>query len=165
MIQVKGIKAVFLAYSDMADITWSNEFPRRLRATETRPGVAPLVSEEIIADIQTARQQGGLVFVSLHWGVEYQHQPQESQRQLAHQLIDAGADVIIGHHPHCIQGVEVYRGGLIAYSLGNFVFDQFQSADTKSGLMLQAEMRSVRMAVSLIFAGLHHRRTTDDRPG
>jgi poly-gamma-glutamate synthesis protein (capsule biosynthesis protein) len=64
------------------------------------------------------------VIISFHWGIEYQHQPSSAQRRLARASIDAGADVVLGHHPHVLQGVERYKNGLIAYSLGNFVFDQ-----------------------------------------
>lgn len=74
-----------------------------------------------------------ILVVSLHWGNEYQKNPTESQKTLAHEIIDAGAKVIIGHHPHVTQPVEEYHGGLIFYSLGNFVFDQPWSEETKKG--------------------------------
>ncbi|HUV72160.1 MAG TPA: CapA family protein [Clostridia bacterium] len=74
-----------------------------------------------------------ILVVSLHWGVEYAQQPLSWQKQLAHQIIDAGAKVIIGHHPHVIQPTEKYKKGLIFYSLGNFVFDQPWSEETKKG--------------------------------
>ncbi|PJA92516.1 MAG: hypothetical protein CO133_02800, partial [Candidatus Komeilibacteria bacterium CG_4_9_14_3_um_filter_37_5] len=67
---------------------------------------------------------------------EYQHQKNTIQENIAHTLIDSGADLIIGHHPHVVQGKEKYRGKYIFYSLGNFVFDQYFSADTQEGLGL-----------------------------
>jgi len=76
-----------------------------------------------------------ILIVSLHWGVEYQKTPTSQQKDLAHQIIDSGAKVILGHHPHVIQPVEEYKGGLIFYSLGNFVFDQPWSEETKRGTM------------------------------
>lgn len=74
-----------------------------------------------------------VLIVSLHWGAEYQKEPNAQQKKLAHEIIDAGAKIIIGHHPHVTQPVESYRSGLIFYSLGNFVFDQPWSEATKQG--------------------------------
>lgn len=78
----------------------------------------------LIAQIQAARGLCDKLFVSLHWGDEYQDFPNQRQKATAHAAIDAGADVILGHHPHTLQGIEVYQGKLILYSMGNFVFDQ-----------------------------------------
>lgn len=74
-----------------------------------------------------------VLIVSLHWGNEYQKQPSEWQKVLAHRIIESGAKIIIGHHPHVTQPVEEYDNGLIFYSLGNFVFDQPWSEETKKG--------------------------------
>lgn len=74
-----------------------------------------------------------VLIVSLHWGNEYQKTPTQQQKDLAHQIIDAGAKVIIGHHSHVTQPTEKYHDGLIFYSLGNFVFDQPWSEETKKG--------------------------------
>lgn len=74
-----------------------------------------------------------VLIVSLHWGNEYQKQPTENQKKLAHEIIDTGAKIIIGHHPHVIQPIEEYNDSLIFYSLGNFVFDQPWSEETKKG--------------------------------
>jgi poly-gamma-glutamate synthesis protein (capsule biosynthesis protein) len=62
------------------------------------------------------------VIVSFHWGIETAHYPNSTQKTLAHHSIDEGADLVIGHHPHVLQGIESYTGGLIVYSLGNFCF-------------------------------------------
>lgn len=86
------------------------------------------------------RDEVDVVILTLHWGIEYQHLPESYQSQMAKDFIDAGADVIIGHHPHCIQGVETYHGGLIFYSLGNFIFDQDWSLQTRQGLALELEL-------------------------
>ena len=75
-----------------------------------------------------------LVIVNVHWGTEYEHQFNKIQQETAHNLIDAGADIIIGHHPHVVQGIEIYQGKPIFYSLGNFIFDQYFSSDTRAGL-------------------------------
>jgi poly-gamma-glutamate capsule biosynthesis protein CapA/YwtB (metallophosphatase superfamily) len=83
-----------------------------------------MVLNDILEDVRAVRQQVDLVVVSLHWGVEYVDQPSKAQREMAHRLIDEGVDLILGHHPHWLQGLEVYHDKLIAYSLGNFIFDQ-----------------------------------------
>jgi len=137
ILEAKGIRLGFLGYSDMADIFWSYSYPRRFRATPDQPGITPLVVDDINQDIQKLKPDVDLVIVSLHWGTEYSRTPTEEQRQVAHQLIDAGADIILGHHPHVFQGLELYQGGLIAYSLGNFIMDQNWSRETRQGLLLQ----------------------------
>jgi hypothetical protein len=85
--------------------------------------VNKLVEEKIVADIRALKKSCDHVAVSLHWGVELVFYPSPEQVRLAHRLIDAGATLILGHHPHTIQAVERYRGGLIAYSLGMLQFD------------------------------------------
>jgi poly-gamma-glutamate capsule biosynthesis protein CapA/YwtB (metallophosphatase superfamily) len=88
----------------------------------------------LIREIRAARNQCDKLFVSIHWGDEYQSLPNARQRQTAHLALDAGADVILGHHPHTLQGVEVYKGKLILYSMGNFVFDQRQGERMESAI-------------------------------
>jgi poly-gamma-glutamate synthesis protein (capsule biosynthesis protein) len=85
-----------------------------------------------------------VVIVCPHWGVEYALQPSREQVELAHQMIDAGADLIVGSHPHVVQPLEKYHDRWIAYSLGNFVFDQRDRA-THRGLMIEATVRAKRI--------------------
>jgi len=98
-------------------------------ADTSRAGVAPMETGAILADIRRVRNilAPDYLFVSLHWGEEHQHMPSESQRTLARAIIDAGATAVLGHHPHVLQALERYHGGLIIYSLGNFVFDMASS--------------------------------------
>ncbi|MBT4349429.1 AmmeMemoRadiSam system protein B [bacterium] len=88
-------------------------------------------AQEIIANL---REETDFMIVNVHWGSEYTHQFSNVQQNVGHGLIDAGADVIIGHHPHVVQGMEVYKNKAIFYSLGNFVFDQYFSLETQEGL-------------------------------
>jgi poly-gamma-glutamate capsule biosynthesis protein CapA/YwtB (metallophosphatase superfamily) len=81
-----------------------------------------LLDDDPVAAVRALRPTVDAVLVSLHWGVEFVHTPTAAQVRLAHALVDAGADAVIGHHPHVLQGVEVYRGRPVVYSLGNFVF-------------------------------------------
>ncbi len=92
----------------------------------------PFSEEKAKRAIQDAKQRYDLVVVSLHWGEEYKTTPEASTVLLAHALVDAGADLILGHHPHVLQPVEVYKDKLIFYSLGNFVFDQTGEAQNAS---------------------------------
>ena len=78
--------------------------------------------------------------VLAHWGAEYKTENSEEQQELAHEMIDAGADLIIGGHPHVVQNIEKYNNKLIFYSLGNFVFDQYFSKETQEGLGVGMEI-------------------------
>jgi len=79
-------------------------------------------AEEVVRETASSTDY---IIVNIHWGQEYKHQFNQTQQNVAHKLIDAGVDVIIGHHPHIVQGIEVYDGKAIFYSLGNFIFDQY----------------------------------------
>ena len=82
-----------------------------------------LVEEEVFRDIASLKGRCDHIAISLHWGTEMAYYPSPEQIALAHQFIDAGATVILGHHPHTMQAIERYHGGLIAYSLGMFQFE------------------------------------------
>lgn len=84
--------------------------------------------------IQQGREKANFVVVNIHWGQEYKEVSNTRQRDLAHDMIDAGADTIIGHHPHVVQEMEIYKNRPIFYSLGNFVFDQYFSIPTQQSL-------------------------------
>lgn len=90
--------------------------------------------EKVITEIKNIRNEADFVVVYAHWGGEYQENFSKSQQEKAYQLIDAGADVILGSHPHSIQPMEVYKNKLIFYSLGNFLFDQVYSLEAQQGL-------------------------------
>lgn len=93
--------------------------------------------EESAAEaMQLARASGRTVLVFMHWGEEYQSRPNPKQEKRARWLIDNGADIVIGAHPHWVESVSLYKGRPIVYSLGNFVFDQDWSAETRRGLAL-----------------------------
>ena len=96
------------------------------------------------------------MIVFLHWGEEYQLISSSSQRKLAHSLIDAGADLIIGSHPHVVQEIEKYKGKLIFYSLGNFIFDQYFSRETQKGLAVSLELYPSRIIYKLYPYTLFH---------
>jgi poly-gamma-glutamate synthesis protein (capsule biosynthesis protein) len=80
------------------------------------------------------------VIVSLHWGTEYQSSANSHQVTLAHRLVDAGADLVLGHHPHVIQAMEVYNDRLIVYSLGDFIWDRHSTRATGEAYVLQVSI-------------------------
>lgn len=84
--------------------------------------------------IKNLKQNSDIVIINVHWGTEYTHINGDLQKNVAHSFIDNGADMIIGHHPHVVQGIEIYKNKPIFYSLGNFIFDQYFSPDTQEGL-------------------------------
>jgi poly-gamma-glutamate capsule biosynthesis protein CapA/YwtB (metallophosphatase superfamily) len=92
-------------------------------AAPDRPGIAPAYDPaRLLHEIGTARRDADLVVVYVHWGEEGATIPATYQRTLARRCVDAGADLVVGAHPHVLQGFEYYKGKLIAYSLGNFLF-------------------------------------------
>ncbi|MDR3634201.1 MAG: CapA family protein [Isosphaeraceae bacterium] len=120
ILERKGIRVALLGY---------NEFrPREFEAGPMTPGVAWSDDDQVVADLKAVRASGAadIVITFMHWGREYQFQPNERQKSLARLMIDSGADVVIGGHPHVTEGAEYYKGKLIVYSLGNFVFDDFK---------------------------------------
>ena len=98
------------------------------------PGLSEYDPVAMQRRVAALREQVDVVVVSLHWGEEYQPRSNAEQQRVGRMLIDAGADIIVGHHPHVAQEVEEYNGGWILYSLGNFIFDQYFSQETMEGL-------------------------------
>jgi poly-gamma-glutamate capsule biosynthesis protein CapA/YwtB (metallophosphatase superfamily) len=120
-----------------AILAYNNTFPLEFNAGLKKPGTAYGKLPLIVDDIKKAKEDGAdFVVVTFHWSAELLEYPKDYQRQFAHKCIDAGALLVIGHHPHVLQGLEVYREGLIAYSLGNFAFGTFSSR-VKDSIILQ----------------------------
>ncbi len=119
--------------------------------------------EKAIEEIKKAKQQSDVVIVCPHWGTEYKvGDPGESIRSLAHRFIEAGADVIIGTHPHVIQMNEEYKGKKIYYSLGNFVFDQYFQSETMEGLGVEMTIKpdsSTLLGTSLEYKEINFKMT------
>ena len=94
--------------------------------------------DEMIANIKSVEEQGAqIVIVSFHWGLERENYPTENQVNLAHSAIDNGADLVLGHHPHVLEGIEVYNGKNIVYSLGNFCFGGNSNPADKDTMIFQ----------------------------
>ncbi len=129
--------AATLKVNDMtlAFLSYSLTFPLDFFASAGRPGTAPGYADYVKADIQKARLTADIVVVSFHWGAELMTAAKDYQIELGRQAIDWGADLVLGHHPHVLQELEVYKGRLIAYSLGNFVFGS-ESNRTNTSIIL-----------------------------
>ncbi|MBB6216886.1 poly-gamma-glutamate synthesis protein (capsule biosynthesis protein) [Anaerosolibacter carboniphilus] len=95
------------------------------------------IKEQLMKDIQRAKGLGDIVLVSFHWGEERRHFPNKTQRILAYTAIDEGADIVVGHHPHVIQGIEKYKDKYILYSLGNFSFGGNKNPMDKDSFIFQ----------------------------
>lgn len=134
IVPVNGLRVAWLAYANVPDDSVTGFKALSLAAGPNTPGVAWGTPEAIARDVANAKQHADLVVVALHSGFEYTPQPNSVQTQLAHAAIDAGAALVLGAHPHVLQGLEFYHGGLIAYSLGNFVFDLDEADLAQYGL-------------------------------
>ncbi len=121
---VNGLNVAFLGYVHVPVEARGNFFDTATwTATETTPGLAWANPDDIIEDVTAVSPLVDLVVVVLHSGYEYVEPPSEEQLAAAHAAIDAGADLVVGHHAHILQAVEFYKDGVIAYGLGNFAFN------------------------------------------
>lgn len=127
----------FLGYTyDQSNGNWKTADPR----------VAVADADAMRRDVLALRKRADVVIVSMHHGIEYMRAPSAAQMVFARMAIDAGAAVVIGHHPHVRQPVERYRNGIICYSLGNLVFDQFQRQETQHGEIADVRFRGFALA-------------------
>lgn len=97
-------------------------------------------SEKLLESIELLQKETDFVIAYVHWGDEYELTHSSEQEKLAHTLVDAGVNLVIGHHPHVVQDVGLYKGNLIVYSLGNFVFDQYFSEEVMEGILLKVTL-------------------------
>ncbi|MFA6537653.1 MAG: CapA family protein [Patescibacteria group bacterium] len=144
IIEKNGLKLVFLCYSYDGFAVLQNNY-----------GVNGLDIEKMKKDIEEIRTQVDFVVISMHAGTEYAHTSGEVQQKFAHAGIDAGADLIIGHHPHVVQEMEKYKDKFIFYSLGNFIFDQMWSEDTRQGAAIKINFTKNKLPQVLEYIPLY----------
>ena len=134
IIERKGVRIALLAYSEF--------MPRSFEADFDAPGVAWSEDEQVVADIRQARRihHADIVIPLMHWGWENELAATARQRQLARTMIDAGADAVIGGHPHVTQDIEQYRGKPIVYSVGNFVMKETDNENQRRGWLLRLQL-------------------------
>ncbi len=126
LIEKNGITFSFLNYGYPEDL---------YVASPSTPGIANMDLAEMKKDVELAKQKSDAVIVMMHAGIEYINKPNSQQKEFAREAIDAGADLVIGHHPHWVQVTEIYQGKPIIYSLGNLIFDQMWSTETQQGAL------------------------------
>ena len=150
----KGITIAVLGYNEF--------FPRSFEADVDRPGSAWSDDEQVAADIKAARQvhHADVVIPFMHWGVEDEPYATTRQQSLARLMIDAGADAVVGSHPHVTQNTEFYKGRPIVYSLGNFVFDGYTSLENTTGWALRLDIDSTGLSQARIHVARIDRHAT-----
>lgn len=164
VLERDGTKIAFLAYCSVA--------PTSYYAVEARAGIAPMRAmvhyeplepdqpgtpaeivtiplqsdlDNLLADVRAAREQADLVVLSMHWGIHFARAViADYQRIVAHAAIDEGVDLILGHHPHILKGIELYRGKVILYSLGNFAFDSVKEEKGRDVVWNERRMKLYR---------------------
>jgi poly-gamma-glutamate capsule biosynthesis protein CapA/YwtB (metallophosphatase superfamily) len=120
----------------IAFIGFSLTFPEEFWASDSVCGTCFATESRIHEVITKAKAQARLVVVCFHWGAEKSTIPKDYQKQFGHLAVDSGADLVIGHHPHVLQGLELYKNRLIAYSLGNFVFGSNSQTSRDSAILV-----------------------------
>lgn len=138
VIDVKGQRIAYLGY-----------FGEDFAATDQTAGTSPILEDRIAQDIKALRAQVDWVIVNYHWGQENATHPADWQTKLARFTIDQGADLVVGHHPHVLQGAEVYKGRPIAYSLGNFIFGGNSRSDYDTAV-LKVAVKDKKMKVEFL---------------
>lgn len=129
-ININGLRLAFLAFTDphIAPDGYS---------ADDGPKTAALNSDNMKISITNAAKEADFVIIYLHLGTEYSQEPDENQIYYSHLAIDAGADLVIGSHPHVVQKVELYKGKYMLHSLGNFIFDQLWSEETRESIAVR----------------------------
>lgn len=164
-IKVKGMKVAFLGFSEIV--------PSGYNATESYPGIAPGRMEYDGATfdeyVQGARKKADIVVVLFHWGEERNFYADSWQQELAHQAVDMGADLVVGSHPHVLQGIEEYKDKLIVYSLGNFVFGS-ASTDSSETIIFKCSFKGkklsgIELVPVYINGGIPEKATGDRKEG
>ncbi len=129
VVDIKGTKVAIVAYTNL--------YPDSFFAHGDVPGISQSSEEAMAATVRELRTKADVIVVAMHWGEEYETHSNAYQERIGRMLIDAGADAVVGTHPHVVQEIERYKNGWIAYSLGNFVFDQNFSDEVRNGIILR----------------------------
>jgi poly-gamma-glutamate synthesis protein (capsule biosynthesis protein) len=137
VVERLGLKVAFVGFSEIAPIEFA--------AAKGRPGTAWADPGNIAAAVHEARKQADIVVATFHWGIERQTLETARQRELADVAVRAGAQVVVGAHPHTLQPVRRQGGAIVAYSLGNFVFGA-ESPETSSTGILELDLTAEGVA-------------------
>lgn len=116
-------------------VAYSLTYPAEFWASPDRPGTAFPEEGRLRSQIRRLKERADIVVVSFHWGGERMNSPKPYQRRFAYIAVESGADLVVGHHPHVLQGLELYKGSLIAYSLGNYAFGSYNRRCRDSAIL------------------------------
>lgn len=130
--EINEIKISFISYNEFSNLPNGQE------------------EKDTLEEIKKTKALSDLVIIFNHWGIEYNLAPEERVKDLAHQFVDAGADLVIGSHPHVIQPFEEYKNKRIYYSLGNFIFDQYFDENVRNGLGVEVKVNSKTKELSFL---------------
>lgn len=134
--EINGVKFGFLSYAYPEDL---------YIAKQDKAGMASMNLEAAKIDVVNLKKQVDVVIVLVHAGTEYTAKANPTQVAFDHGVIDAGADLVIGHHPHWVQNIEKYKGKYIIYSLGNLIFDQMWSQETREGAIARVYFKEKKI--------------------
>lgn len=135
VLEAEGIKFGFLSYG----------YPSALSAVGERAGIASMDLAKMREDVAKMKKKAAVVVVLMHAGTEYTNLPNKQQKDFARSAVDSGADLVIGHHPHWVQLFELYQGKPIFYSLGNLIFDQMWSRETREGAVVKIVLEGEKL--------------------
>ncbi len=155
IVDVHGVRVAFIGFS----MTYPDDF----WATAVRCGTCYPTEELLFEVIRQAEEQADLTVVSFHWGAEKYTTPRDYQKKFGRLAIDFGADLVLGHHPHVLQGLELYQGKLIAYSLGNYVFASYSNT-ARSSMVVQAQIDQTGLLFAKIIPLNVHNHSTNFQP-
>lgn len=122
---------------------------------QTFPINCPREQIKVLVENIKSENKNSFIIVFIHWGEEYKPTSNTAQKELARSMVDSGVDLIIGSHPHVVEEIERYKGKLIFYSLGNFIFDQYFSKETQEGLAVGLELMNNKTLIHLFPFGIH----------
>lgn len=163
LIKANGVSFGFLGYEDVAYFYWAgeeNSWGSARASYRDEDGTLYVDEAKLRKDVDRVKDNVDVLVVNISWGAaEYVNYPDAHQEALAHVLVDLGVDVIIGTHQHWVNAIEYYNGGVIFYGLGNFLFDQTHTEETRQGMLLKLyflEDRLVSYAPTPIITWGHH---------
>ena len=141
VLERNGVRFGFLGFNAIGETPMAGPAQPGALSVRMPPRTGPLQEADlrhVTRSLERLQRQADVVVVLPHWGTQYTHSPEPVQRVVARRLIDAGADLVVGGHPHWVQGLDVHDGVVVAHSLGNFVFDMDFMTETQQGVMLEA---------------------------
>jgi poly-gamma-glutamate capsule biosynthesis protein CapA/YwtB (metallophosphatase superfamily) len=144
----EGVSFGFLAFNAIGETPRAGPHAPGAASVAMAPRTGPLSSADLARATSAVRRLGrevDVVIVLPHWGDQYTHRPVPDQRRVGRALLDAGADLVVGGHPHWVQSAELHRGRPLVHSLGNFVFDMDWNNEVREGVVLEATFAGTRL--------------------